>query len=212
MTRRGRAERVLSLLTMALLLACTRANPAFRGVEAGDGGPLADATSPPADAPALDNQGPAPDASTPPAADADADADGHPDAALTSADAPPDASPAPPDSPAMNQPSLTINKATFASGEAIVASFADGPGNATDWIGLYDIDDPPPSAVNRSTAWYYTNNLRVTLAASGPRSGSVTFSDGTAPVWPLPAGSYKAIFFANDGYQILAGPTLFEVR
>jgi hypothetical protein len=28
----------------------------------------------------------------------------------------------------------------------------------------------------------------------------------------LPAGAYKAIFFANDVYIVLAGPVFFDVR
>ena len=39
----------------------------------------------------------------------------------------------------------------------------------------------------------------------------MTFSTGSKPTWPLPAGSYKAYFLANDGYVVLAGPVTFTV-
>jgi hypothetical protein len=109
-------------------------------------------------------------------------------------------------------PKLTLDRASYGAGQAIMASFASGPGNATDWIGIYQASAPAPSDANRSIAWYYTNNQRGTSGGSGPRSGSVTFSAGTEPTWPLPAGAYKAIFLANDGYQVLAGPVPFDVR
>jgi hypothetical protein len=107
---------------------------------------------------------------------------------------------------------LMLDRSIYVSGEAIVATFSNGPGSATDWIGIYEVDDPAPAFTNPSTAWYYTNNFRVTLGGSGPRNGAVIFTTGSAPTWPLAAGLYKAIFLAGDGYVILAGPVDFEVR
>jgi hypothetical protein len=107
---------------------------------------------------------------------------------------------------------LLLNKSTYAVGEAIVVAFSGGAANATDWIGLYETADPAPIYINRSTAWYYTDNTRLKRIGSGPTSGSVTFATDTRPIWPLPAGAYKAIFFANDVYIVLAGPVFFDVR
>ncbi|MAB78322.1 MAG: hypothetical protein CMJ89_03110 [Planctomycetes bacterium] len=106
-------------------------------------------------------------------------------------------------------PSLTLDGSTFAVGEEIGATFARGPGNARDWIGIYPITEAP--GLFSSTAWYYTNNTQNAGAGSGPNQGTVTFGAGSAPTWPLPPGQYNAYFLCCDGYAVSAGPVAFEV-
>src|SRR6476659_6418945 len=55
--------------------------------------------------------------------------------------------------------SLPTDKTIYLSGQSIVVTFANGPGNATDWVGIY------PSSVlpgqQASTLWYYVNGTRT---------------------------------------------------
>jgi hypothetical protein len=106
-------------------------------------------------------------------------------------------------------PTLTLDRTTYVSGGTIVASFANGAGNATDWIGIYGAADTP--GVQAATTWFYTNNRQRVAGQSGPTEGQVVFGDRSAPVWPLPAGDYQALFLCCDGYSILAGPIPFTV-
>jgi endonuclease/exonuclease/phosphatase family metal-dependent hydrolase len=107
------------------------------------------------------------------------------------------------------QPVLTLDKTTYAVGEPIAATFAQGPGFASDWIGLYPVGEAP--SVFSSTAWYYTDNTQTFIAGPGPDTGTVTFGAGAEPTWPLPSGEYNAYFLCCDGYDVQAGPIPFEV-
>lgn len=77
----------------------------------------------------------------------------------------------------------------------IIVSFADTPGNATDWIGLYKISQTPGSS-SPSQDWGYTN---------GQNSGNITF-DGLTEV-----GRYYAAIFENDTYTEIANRQQFYV-
>jgi phospholipase C len=102
---------------------------------------------------------------------------------------------------------LTTDKNIYLSGEAITVAFANGPGNATDWVGVY------PAAVlpgqQASTLWYYVNGSRT--AGAGVKNGTITFAAGSGS-WPLAAGSWHAYFLARDGYQVLASATFSVVN
>lgn len=98
---------------------------------------------------------------------------------------------------------LTLNQITLQPNASIVANFANGPGNTTDWIGIYP-QGVIPSGSPQSLLWFYTNNTR---SPSGTlTNGSVTFSNPN-----LPQGQYSAWFLANNGYTVLAGPVNFTV-
>lgn len=105
------------------------------------------------------------------------------------------------------QPAVSTSKPSYARGEAIVVSFSDGPGNATDWIGIYPTGAVPGQV--GSTLWYYVNGRRSATVA-GITSGTLTLGVGSGS-WPLHAGSWNAFFLANDGYQILASTSLTVV-
>lgn len=100
---------------------------------------------------------------------------------------------------ALSAQSVTPSKASYTVGESIVINFSGGPGNATDWIGIYN-PGVTPNGTPPSLSWVYTTGTRT--AGGTAKSGSVTF---TAPT--LAAGSYKIWFLANDGYAAIAGPT-----
>ncbi len=100
-------------------------------------------------------------------------------------------------------PALTLDKTRYEPGENIVASFANGPGSPSDWIGIYP-QGIIPSGNPVSTTWYYTNGTRT--ASGALTQGTVTFANpGLAP------GAYHAWFLANNGYGVLAGPVAFIV-
>ncbi len=90
-------------------------------------------------------------------------------------------------------PVLTLDKASYASGEAITASWRDAPGSRWDWIGIYPRDGDP--LVDDYLFYEYTGQ---TVA------GSVTIDDGGEGDWPLPAGEYDAHYLLDDGYTSLA--------
>jgi len=94
---------------------------------------------------------------------------------------------------------LSTSKSIYPPGEPIVASFSDGPGNATDWVGIYP-DGTTPGSLG-STLWYYVGGSKTPGAAY--TSGTLTFAAGSG-AWPLAPGRWKAFFLANDGYSVLA--------
>jgi hypothetical protein len=108
-------------------------------------------------------------------------------------------------------PALDLDDHSYRSGDPIVATFAGGPGNPTDWIGLYREADTPGAPSVQAVTWFYTNNAQVAHGQSGPASGQVIFDEGSGPIWPLPGGSYRAFFLCCDGYTVLAGPVSFRV-
>jgi hypothetical protein len=114
------------------------------------------------------------------------------------------------------RPTLMLDKGVYSVGEAIVTTFANGPGLTSDWIGIYDENAPTPSDDSRSLLWYFTDNRGWDTRApapGGPKSGTVTFGPGSrgSRQWPLPAARYKAIFI-SDPYVLLTAPVHFQVR
>ncbi len=99
---------------------------------------------------------------------------------------------------------LTLNQTAFQPNAPIVATFSAGPGNPSDWIGIYP-QGIIPSGSPSSLLWRYTNG---TMSVGGTvKNGSVTFGSPQ-----LPEGQYSAWFLANDGYAVLAGPVNFSVK
>ncbi len=99
-------------------------------------------------------------------------------------------------------PSLISNHTTYYAGEDIVISFANGPGNRLDWIGIYPEGTAPGSVP--STRWFYVDNTQQ--GNVGLREGTVTFAGGLNL-----AGTWTAHFLRNDGYTILASTTFTVV-
>jgi hypothetical protein len=107
-------------------------------------------------------------------------------------------------------PSLTVSKNPYAVGEPLVFTFKNGPGNATDWVGVYPGGTTP--ITNDPILWdYIGGGHSATIAAS---SGTVALANGSENVghsWPLPVGHYTGFFLINDGYNWIASVD-FDVR
>jgi hypothetical protein len=99
-------------------------------------------------------------------------------------------------------PGVKTDKSSYTPGEAITVDFFVGPGNPKDWVGLYKVDMVPGAVA--SLAWFYVDG--TTASSDGIESGTLVFDGGMAD-----DGDYKAVFFENDGYTILA-ESLFKVQ
>ena len=91
-------------------------------------------------------------------------------------------------------PSITTERKKYIEGESIKVSFANGPQNPKDWVGLYGVEMIPESVA--APAWAYVNGSKV--PGEGVANGNIVFSD------PLPIGEYFARFLENDGFGELA--------
>ncbi|MDZ7370391.1 MAG: endonuclease/exonuclease/phosphatase family protein [candidate division KSB1 bacterium] len=91
-------------------------------------------------------------------------------------------------------PSIELDKDDYDIEEPITVSFVNGPGNPTDWIGIYKKGDMPMSVW--STLWLYVNGTQS--ASKGLTDGYVTFTEGLKE-----AGDYWAGFFENDWYALM---------
>jgi endonuclease/exonuclease/phosphatase family metal-dependent hydrolase len=92
---------------------------------------------------------------------------------------------------AVGQMTFSLDKVSYGSGEDVVASWTNGPGNAADWIGIYPRGVTPSSG---SSAWLYVNGTTSTTV--GAEEGSVTFAPASLPG----PGSWTAWYLLNDGY------------
>ena len=91
-------------------------------------------------------------------------------------------------------PAISTNRQEYISGDPIKVTFANGPKNAKDWIGLYRSDMIPGSVA--APDWAFVSGTRT--AGEGLPSGSITFST------VLTSGDYVARFFENDSFKQLA--------
>jgi len=96
---------------------------------------------------------------------------------------------------------LTLNTTTTPPGSNIVSAVANGPGNPTDWLGIY-----AAGSTNQKSFlnWAYLNGSQ-TAPASGLKSAAVTMKV------PVTVGSYEMRFFANDQFTVLIS-TPFAVK
>lgn len=92
-------------------------------------------------------------------------------------------------------PSVRPDHTAYYPGEPISISFANGPGNPLDWIGIYPEGVEP--GAQPSTAWLYVGGTQQGTA--GRKEGTVTFANGINL-----AGDWKVYLLLNDGYTRLA--------
>ncbi len=102
------------------------------------------------------------------------------------------------DQEAAAEQTLFIEKRSHSAGESIKVRFKDGPGNPTDWIGIFE--EGAPSNAESYLDWLYVSGSRE--AGSSNRRGIVTFSEG------VPDGDYSVRLFANNGYGLVAETAL----
>lgn len=110
--------------------------------------------------------------------------------------------------PTEDMPILT-DKSKYEEGEPILVNAL---GKDHDWVGLYLKDEVAgPDSVN-SILWYY-------VAADGNASGTpknireAEYSNqDRAAYFTIPAGEYKVILLANDGYEVLGEASFTVVK
>jgi acid phosphatase type 7 len=90
-------------------------------------------------------------------------------------------------------PKITLQKTVYAPNEDILIAYENGPGIATDWIGIYRKGQTPGDL--QSTTWQYV------VGGNGTRN--FTFN--------LPVGEWFAAFFTADGYTEIAPRVPFYV-
>ena len=83
-------------------------------------------------------------------------------------------------------PSLTLDKAVYAPGSTIAATYRTPAASSTNWIGIYRDSDPVDSSHYIAGEWKYAPNA----------SGSVTL-----PTSGLSPGGYTAYYLYNNGYS-----------
>ncbi len=101
------------------------------------------------------------------------------------------------------QAAFTLDRAVYGTDDTLVASWTNGPGSATDWVGIYPrgvVPDGDPS----STDWLYVNGTRTSTVPVV--NGSVPFSTSG-----LGVGEWSAHFLANNGYAPITAAVDFEV-
>jgi phospholipase C len=106
--------------------------------------------------------------------------------------------------------SLSIAHPSSSTGDPLVFTFAGGPANPKDWIGVYPRNVAPHSG---STIWGYVGGGGHT-ATTGVAAGTITLAAGSennAGDWPLPVGSWTAYYLVNDGYTAIAS-VQFDVK
>ena len=93
--------------------------------------------------------------------------------------------------------SVTTDKASYNSGETIVATFNRGSTPVTtDWLGIYPASAGAPDGTPPATTWQYVcGGSSVCQTAIG--SGSVSFT------YTLGAGDWVVWYLANNGYSSL---------
>src|SRR6185436_18392199 len=91
---------------------------------------------------------------------------------------------------ATTPPTISVNDSSSAISAALLSTLtvgiADGPGNATDWAGLFVVGAADPEALQ----WSYLNGL-TTLPATGFSNATVQF---TVPATP---GNYEIRLYAK---------------
>src|SRR5258705_2810148 len=107
--------------------------------------------------------------------------DGQGAGTITNDDAPPPAT-------------VTMNTPTASPDGAIGFTVANGPANATDWVGLYAVGAPDMPA---PSTWIYLNGMK-TPPGTGLTGATLQFTA------PAPPGTYEVRFFSSNSYVKLA--------
>ena len=113
------------------------------------------------------------------------------------------------------EPSIALEKSSYAPGENIVVNYSNGPGNNGDWIAVYAEGVVPGSGIF-TELWYYTNGKRE-AGEDGAIDGSMVLDsasdnpENTEVDWPLADGTYDVYFMCCEDYDVLAGPVKLEI-
>lgn len=96
-------------------------------------------------------------------------------------------------------PGIASDKAEYASGETINVTWANGPGNRFDWVGIFAKDDP---ADDNYLYFFYTGG--------GVPGGTLVLDEAMLGA-KLEPGDYDLRLMRDDGYTRLAGAS-FTVK
>ena len=91
-------------------------------------------------------------------------------------------------------PTLSTDKSHYEVGEPIRVHYTDGPGLASDWIGIYRMGETPDPAINGtvSSSWAYI--------PQGATEGDIDLSTGSGSAYELSKGYYYVGYFTRGGY------------
>jgi len=98
-------------------------------------------------------------------------------------------------------PTISVNTTTVAPGGTVMATIANGPGNAADWVGVFATADS--DSVYQD--WKYLNGTKA-KPATGVTGAIVPFT------MPLTPGTYHVRFFLNDSLVKLATSATITVQ
>jgi len=98
-------------------------------------------------------------------------------------------------------PTVTVTPLTIGVGGAVTVTVANGPGNTTDWVGLYTASAPDTMMLD----WKYLSGTR-TAPATALTSATVTFA------MPSTTGVYNVRLFSRDTYVKLATSASITVQ
>ncbi len=101
-----------------------------------------------------------------------------------------------------NTPVITADKTAYAEGDAVRIAYTNPPGGASDWIGIYRVDQTPGGPT--SLAWKYLNGTTTAPATGVTTPGELSFTG-------LPRGYYYATFMPNGGYFEISERVYFSV-
>ncbi len=91
------------------------------------------------------------------------------------------------------KPALSLDAASYRTGDPITASWRNAPGARWDWIGIYARGGDP--LVDSYLYFVYTGQ---------DVNGSVVIDETGEGDWPFPPGEYDANYLLDDGYVSLA--------
>ena len=100
-----------------------------------------------------------------------------------------------------NISSATVSKATIPYAEPFSITYANGPGNLKDYIGIFQAAGTPGGSAPIDKLVYY-----IYPTVLGSANATVNIST------PLPSGSYKAALFINDSYTAASNFVNFTIN
>ncbi|MDR3704606.1 MAG: fibronectin type III domain-containing protein [Paludibacteraceae bacterium] len=93
---------------------------------------------------------------------------------------------------------ISTDKSAYDLGDLISVTFADGPGKAKDWLGIYAKNSNPN-----------IDPLLNYVYVDGKTSGTTSFASDNVP---KTAGDYYVVFFTNDSYNEISNRVYFKIN
>jgi uncharacterized protein YfaS (alpha-2-macroglobulin family) len=93
------------------------------------------------------------------------------------------------------KPEVAVSKTRYATGEPIVVTWHNAPGNRWDWVGVYRAAADPSR--EGSPLWQHT---KTAIDGAAILDANAEGGEG----WPLPPGEYVACLMKDDSDTVLA--------